>query len=321
MKKSKLFELSPRNITALYLGFGILWIGTTDSLVVALFESPETITYLQTLKGWVFVVLSGFLIYGLTYTSHRQFETSQERLQTASEQLQVLHRVFRHNLRNDLNVIVGNIDIATRQILGPQEGDSLEIAKQKIDTIIRMSEKLRVVDSLDLNGTDSDVDLADITADGVETVRKEYPEVNISTAIPENAPVYGDHTISRAVLEVVENAVEHNPNPPEECEVSVEITPTNAGFELRVDDNGPTISEGELESIRTGKESDLVHMSGVGLWIVKWICECHGGTFEVEADRAEGTAVVLTFDRAEQYSLPGIDNLSNSVEESRTATA
>lgn len=71
------FRLSPAKITIVYFVFGIAWVASTDWLVVALFDSPETISFLQTIKGWVFVGLSAALLFGLT--SFRKRQTDQSR--------------------------------------------------------------------------------------------------------------------------------------------------------------------------------------------------------------------------------------------------
>ena len=321
MKGHRLFTLSPIKITVLYLLFGVTWIGTTDTLVATLFQSPDTITTLQTVKGWVFVLLSGLLIYGLTAVRHRQVEDSQEQLQTATQQLQVFNRVFRHNMRNDLNVVRGNIELAIDRVFDSGDGESLQKAKQKTNTIISMSEKLRIVDSLEVDDTDAAVDLTAIASDAIDTVRQENPDVEISTSFPDDASVYGDYTIYRALIEVLENAIVHNPNEAENCAVSVEISRTNGAFELLIRDNGQSIPTNELASIRAESESELVHMSGVGLWLVKWVCECHGGEVEFETDTCEGTAVRLTFQRVEQYPVPAVVDRLTTGDEKLPASA
>ena len=318
MDTSGLFDLSPGKIAAVYLVFGVTWIATTDALVVVLFDSPETITLVQSVKGWVFVALSGLLLYGLSSAYRRQVERSQTRLQTASEQLQVLHRIFRHNIRNELNVVLANLELADDRIRDEQTRTFLETARQTALEIVATSEKLKAIDSLELNGSKRRVDLTSLTADSVETVSEIYPGVEISIDSPDAAPVYGDYTLHRVIVELVENAVEHNPNPPESCEVSVEVRRRNGEVELAIRDNGPSIPDHEVEAIRAGVESDLVHTSGVGLWIAKWVSEHHGGTLEIDSEPEDGTTIVLRFDRHD--SRPVVERLPARIG-GRTATA
>lgn len=59
-----------RKITLAYLFFGIFWILLTDQLAFLFAQSNESIAMIQTVKGWVFVFLSGWLIH---YLSRKAF--------------------------------------------------------------------------------------------------------------------------------------------------------------------------------------------------------------------------------------------------------
>lgn len=295
---NRLFHFSPRTIAGLYLVFGVLWILTTDSLVFGLFQSADTVTFLQTIKGWVFVGLSALLVFGLSAAHTRQYEQSENRLETASEQLQVLHRFFRHNIRNDLNVVLAHTEMAAADAPELRDEASLETVQRKTQNIIRMSEKLRMANDIDIEGTGDYVDLADVIEDGLHTIERRYPELDLSPEIPDSVPIRGDYTVSEVLVELVENAIEHNPNPTAECAISIDVEQRGETVTVEVSDDGPGIAKKEIETLESESETDLTHTSGVGLWMVKWVCECHGGGMEIETDDAGGTAVTLTFERA-----------------------
>jgi signal transduction histidine kinase len=100
-----------------------------------------------------------------------------------------------------------------------------------------------------------------------------------------------------AIYELIENAIEHNPDPNAACAVEVSITRQNGDVALSVSDNGPAIPDHEIEPLRAEEETKLSHTSGVGLWIAKWLCEYCRGDLSVETD--DGTTVRLTFDAAD----------------------
>lgn len=295
---NRLFHFSPRTIAGLYLVFGALWILTTDSLLFGLFQSAETVTVLQTIKGWVFVGLSALLVFGLSAVHTRQYEASERRLETASEQLQVLHRFFRHNIRNDLNVVLAHTEMAAADAPELRDEASLETVQRKTRNIIRMSEKLRMANDIDIEGAGDYVDLADVIEDSLHSIERKYPELDLSPEIPDNVSVRGDYTVGEVLVELVENAIQHNPNPPAECTVSIDVEQRGDTVTVEVRDDGPGIDRKEIETLESESETDLTHTSGVGLWMVKWVCECHGGDLEIETDDADGTAVTLTFERA-----------------------
>lgn len=298
MAISRVFSLSPTKITGVYLVFGLLWVSTTDWLVVTIVDSPETVTTLQTLKGWVFVGLSAVLIYGLTRLRQRQIEFTQETLTRATEQLQVFHRVLRHNIRNDLTVIKGNIGFVEEQVSDETHQSSLETARQTAEEIVTVSEKMRIIDKVELSpsSTDAEVNLVELTRDELDSIQETYPEVDISFDAPESAHIHAEPSLRYAIYELLDNAVKHNPNPPERCKVEVMISQDGDRVSLAIEDNGSGIDQEELVPLEAKEETDLTHMSGVGLWLTTWLTEYFDGSLNFEASEGEGTTANLQFD-------------------------
>jgi len=71
MNKIKyLIQNSPWLIAVTYVVLGFLWIQFSDQWVLNIFDDPETITAIQSQKGWFFVSISGLLIFLLTKVSN-----------------------------------------------------------------------------------------------------------------------------------------------------------------------------------------------------------------------------------------------------------
>ena len=289
-----LFSLTPGKIASLYAAFGLLWISTSDVLVLQFWSSEQTISAIQTIKGGAFVALSGALIWGLTDRRERQLRESRNRLESVTQRLQVLQRVFRHNIRNDLNVIQGYIDLYREDAV---EGnlDRLDVASAKVTDIIDISEKLKVLDRYEVGESIGAIDLVEIIDEEVASFEAAYPEATIETDLPAEAVVKGDSSLQYVVAELFENAAEHYDDATETLQVRLSVSSTHDGVEVRIEDNGPGIYEGELDALRTGRESALVHVSSVGLWLVYWLCERVDGTIEIESAPGEGTEVRLRF--------------------------
>ncbi|MDO8931601.1 MAG: hypothetical protein Q7U97_04340, partial [Rhodocyclaceae bacterium] len=52
-------------IVLIYAAFAALWILLSDRAVALLFSDPAQITLASTVKGWLFVVVTSLLLYGL----------------------------------------------------------------------------------------------------------------------------------------------------------------------------------------------------------------------------------------------------------------
>ncbi len=61
---------SPFIIALIYVLVGFLWIQYSDQLVFSMFKNSETLTTVQSLKGWFFVTASGILIFFLVKISN-----------------------------------------------------------------------------------------------------------------------------------------------------------------------------------------------------------------------------------------------------------
>ena len=207
------------------------------------------------------------------------------------QRLEVLNRILRHNLRNDLNVVINYADL----IAANGDEDTAEYARRiesQSQGLVSMGETARrATDALDGNRGTDDFDLADLLPEVVADVREEYPDVEIDCSIP-SVQVDSDWELLALVVEcLVENAAEHGGD-----RITVGVAGTdNVGDSVlvTVSDNGPGIPDHELSVIKRGEESDLEHGSGLGLWTVVWGMATLGGeaTFETPADG--GTTVTL----------------------------
>ena len=62
-------------ITFVYFLFGILWIYFSDTAINLFIDDLNTLQFIQTIKGWVFICLSTILLY---FFSKQQFNNLQE---------------------------------------------------------------------------------------------------------------------------------------------------------------------------------------------------------------------------------------------------
>jgi PAS domain S-box-containing protein len=213
--------------------------------------------------------------------------------------LSVLTNVLRHNLRTDMNIVLGQADAILELDPDPAVVERVEALRRSAETVVDMGETAGDIESLvEWNwGTERSVDLVDLVDDVVWRVDKEHPEATFELELPERAPVRGDEAIERAVHELVENAVVHHDGEPT-VTVSVERT-GGEWVELRVVDDGPGIPRFERELVTGDREvSQLDHGSGLGLWIAHWTAESLGGSLALLDAEDGGTVARLRLQAA-----------------------
>jgi len=297
--------LSPGKLTAGYLSVGVGWLFLTDLVAAGLVASPRLVAGVETAGVWLLLAGSGLVVFGLSQHHRRRIEENQSRLRTANQQLQVLHRVFRHNVRNDLNVIEGYATVVAEEREG-ERTRSLETIRRTAHRLVALCEKLKVVHRVDPASTgERRVDLVGVLETELERLRSAHPSVTVETSTPGNVEIDGDASFAFALREVLENAVVHH-DAPEECTLGVDVSREGEAVVLEVTDDGPGIPPEELEALRRGEETQLAHASSIGLWTVTWVCRLHGGTVGFSSEPGEGTSVRLRFrDGSGDADFPG----------------
>ena len=197
------------------------------------------------------------------------------------KQLEVLGRVLRHNLRNEMNVIQG-----WAETLKTELGDEIEGPEQiieKSEQLTELAEKERLITKvLTEPPEENDVELAPLLAHVKRTVSTASPDAEISIDCQEQTAVSVTQNFEQAIDELVTNAVVHNDAAVPT--VSVTVTPTDDAVTIEVVDNGPPIPEME-RSVLLGnaEQTSVYHGSGLGLWLVNLIVSRSGGRLEHEA--------------------------------------
>ncbi|WP_424002894.1 histidine kinase N-terminal 7TM domain-containing protein [Haloarcula salina] len=229
-------------------------------------------------------VVSGHLISLRDITDRRQRE----------QRLDVLNRLLRHDIRNEMNVVQGNADML-RDTAGPEERERIQRIIRTVDGIVDRSNKIgRVTEALE-SERHRPMRLRSLLEPVVAEARERYPDATISLSCDRDVWIEGGPSVIIAFEELIENAADHGAadDGSVAVEITVERTTGTPGVVVRVSDDGPGIAAHEREVIRSGTETPLKHGSGVGLWLVNWIVRNLGGRMAFTEDEQSGTSVEL----------------------------
>jgi signal transduction histidine kinase len=207
---------------------------------------------------------------------------------------QILARVLRHNVRNDLSTIRGRAEVIAGRADGPVAGQARQIIETS-DELLSTTEHAREMrEAVDRREERTEIDLSRAVRTAVEGVRADHPSASIH--VDADALCLQAHPdLSRAIRHAIENGVEHNDGP--EPTVRVSTTRATDGVTLAVADDGPGIPDHELEPLSAEEETALSHGSGVGVWLIDRIVRYSGGSVAFDVDE-RGTTVSMRFDRS-----------------------
>ncbi|MDS0476395.1 histidine kinase N-terminal 7TM domain-containing protein [Natrinema sp. 1APR25-10V2] len=206
---------------------------------------------------------------------------------------EVLNRVFRHNIRTETNVISSYAELLSSAD-DRGESDEINSADEIIASAHRIEElanKARKIISIFERGRESTetVGLEPLLDDSIETVRDEYPDAHVECESADGIYVAG--VLEPVFDNLIENGVEHNPDPAPTVRISVRTD--DDWVRVRIADDGPGIDATERSTLERGTETPLDHGSGLGLWLAKWGAEIAGGSITFEANEPTGSVVTV----------------------------
>ncbi|MDZ7850778.1 MAG: HAMP domain-containing sensor histidine kinase [Halodesulfurarchaeum sp.] len=238
-----------------------------------------------------------FASYGVipgTITGYYYGRTVQSATEVAERErhLTVFMRVLRHNFRNEMNVILGELGLAEE--LSPQEAAKhVRKASRHGQSLMETVEKQRYLVGIVTDPEPPQVQLlSGIVETAVEEIRERYPGAVVSAPDPPQISVSAHPQIDRALVELLENAIVHSTA--ETPRAVIEIGREADQVALSIHDSGTRIPTEEISILAGDTDPDqLEHGSGLGLWIVDRLIDQSGGSFEAGTGPDGGNEVVL----------------------------
>lgn len=224
------------------------------------------------------------------------------RMREVTQRNTVMNRVLRHNIRNDMNVILGHTDLLAEKFAAPDDS-SIQAIETTANSVVRLSKAAKHIDELTTSRTQNPIHVSSTIRDCITTVGEMFPEATFHTDIPDDVWVAAGPMIRSAIVNLFENSVEHNDSDPI-ITVSVErIEADPDRVRISIADNGPGIPSHQQEVLHAEREEPIRHGNGLGLWLVKWFTDQYNGTLRFAENKPRGAIV--------QIELPAADPPSN----------
>jgi len=233
------------------------------------------------------------------------------------QQLEVLNRILRHNLRNDAGVVRGYGELLRDRLVDAELVRMADAIERRAGALAALGEKAGTVERLVSDEDASPVAVDEVVAAAVADARERDPDATVESDLGD-----GDWTTRvradalRAIVEnTVENALDHHDGEGierEDGETWVRVSlrregeregTANAGaddatddarFVLTVEDDGPGVPDHEIEAVESGRETALEHGSGLGLWVVEWGAAAIGAEVDYADREPRGTRVTVS---------------------------
>jgi heavy metal sensor kinase len=243
----------------------------------------------------------------LAVTLNRMFA----RLETSFDAMKRFTADASHELRNPLATVRNTIDVTLEQPRTPEEYETaMQSMGEEVDRIRSIVEDLLFLARADASRVIMrmvPIGLDRILEAQVEAHQFQADERNVQLGIEGSIPdeILGDERwLHQVVGNLLSNALKFTPMG---GTVSVALRRENGMIQLLIQDSGPGIPEEDLTRIferffRSDASRSRAHVPGVGLGlaIVAWVVEGHGGTI-IASNRPEGgTTFTVEFPKSPQ---------------------
>ncbi|SDJ77417.1 PAS domain S-box-containing protein [Halovenus aranensis] len=231
-------------------------------------------------------------------TERKSYE---EALEEVNAELELLNRMVRHDIRNDMSVI-----LAWGQLL---EDHVDEAGRENLDKILASSEHVVELteiarDYVEVLTSDGDLEpkpvvLAEVLETELALRRESFPEAEF--VVPEEIPeveVLANEMLGSVFRNLLTNAVQHNDSDTPVVELTVERRDDDVV--VQVADNGPGIPDPQKATVFGKGEKGLDSPStGIGLYLVYTLVTQYGGAVHIEDNDPRGAVFSVHLPRAE----------------------
>jgi len=209
------------------------------------------------------------------------------------QELDALNRILRHDIRNDMNIIVGWGELL-EEYLDEGGKEPLEKVLSAANNVIDLTKVAREYAEAVVHDSDMDVKpvpLSPILQDEIDLRKEMFPhaEFHLPDEIPQ-VEVKANEMLSSLFRNLLNNAVQHNDK--DEPVVEIEVESLSDEVIVRIADNGPGIpTEIKASLFEEGEKSISSSGTGMGLAIVETLVEQYNGEIEVTENNPTGTVV------------------------------
>lgn len=230
-------------------------------------------------------------VLGTLYGTATALETERKQVDSLYRRNQVLQRVFQHNIRNGMQVVLGYAQLLSDNT-ETQQQDLADNIEREARALIDLTDMARNLDELETTNGRKPVDIASVVTDLCDALSEYYPAASFDIESPSHVWVDGDDTLKVAVWHLLEFAIHRS----RKTSVSVTVQDHENGVRLTVRDEGEELPNEVITALEKGKETHLVHPDGMDLWVVKWLFENIGGSMSVSRGERTGAKLSVTFD-------------------------
>ncbi|UVE49523.1 PAS domain-containing sensor histidine kinase [Haloferax larsenii] len=244
----------------------------------------------------VFADDGGFTVLSRDISERKEYE---KRLERQRNTLEILNQVLRHDIRNDLQLVIAYAEFVSDK-LDDEGKEHIEIVQARANHAVELTKTAGDISKVLFSEASASepVNFRRVLERELEDARSSFPEsVIISEGPLPNVTVRGDDMLESVFRNLLKNANQHNDK--EIPNITVSAEERDEDVVVHIADNGPGIPDGHKEHIFGKGEKGLgSNGTGMGLYLVQSLVDTYGGDITVEDNDPDGTVFSVTLPKA-----------------------
>jgi len=215
----------------------------------------------------------------------------QQVLEEQNERLELLNRIVRHDIRNDMQLVQGMTDLLD-DLSDDAEQPHLETIKARTEHVVELTDLMgELMDALvsETDDTLEPTNLSFVLDREVREASSSYPEATVRTR--GNVPlveVVANDMLRSVFRNLLNNAIQHHDGDEPTVEVSADVE--DDWVLVQVADDGPGVDPDHRETVfGKGEKGIESEGTGLGLYLVYTLVDHYGGSVWIEDNEPRGS--------------------------------
>ena len=294
---------SELKITLLYIIIGILWIFLSDNFVLLFItkNTQQQITQFQNIKGSIFIISTGLLLYTLLKRHNSAIRQKIEELKEKSLELEKTNKELEnyfflasHDLQEPNRTIISFLTNLEKNYHQNIDEKGRKYIKYAIDgayymrkSILNLQEHTKIGKDIEISNINLNLTLERIINDYKDTLNSDN---FIFSKLP---TIETDLNLIYLIFKnLIDNAIKYN-KPEEKVQIKITYTENSTYWEFKISDNGIGIEEEYFEKVFQlfqRLDSNFENKgTGIGLSITKKAIEKLGGKIFLHSEKNKGS--------------------------------
>ncbi len=226
----------------------------------------------------------------------------ERRLEEQRDNLKMLNEILRHDVRNDLQLVLAYGRLIEDEAETEETQEHIETVLDSASHAVELTRTAgQMAEVMLTNDRETrPVDLKNHLNSVAEEVRSTHDDAIITgeTSVP-SVTVQANDMIDSVFRNIVKNGVDHNDKDVPEVVLSSDVR--DETVIVRIADNGPGVPEEQKDTIfGKGSAGLKSHGSGIGLYLVRTLVEGYGGDVWITDNDPEGAVFNVELPRADE---------------------